>query len=79
MVLGVNGRGEKRFLGIDDGIRESAQSWREVLLGLKARGLTQAPLLVVGDGVLDGARGDSPADARRRGSTGDQPLSRAAA
>jgi len=31
----VNERGEKRFLAIEDGVRESTQSWREVLLKLK--------------------------------------------
>ncbi|MCA9501369.1 MAG: IS256 family transposase, partial [Nitrospira sp.] len=51
VVIGVNARGEKRFLAIEDGIRESTQSWREVLVGLKARGLT-APHLAVGDGAM---------------------------
>jgi putative transposase len=51
VVMGVDERGQKRFLAIEDGVRESAQSWREVLLGLKARGLT-GPLLAVGDGAL---------------------------
>ncbi len=51
VVMGVNERGQKRFLAIEDGVRESTQSWREVLLGLKARGLT-APQLAVGDGAL---------------------------
>jgi putative transposase len=49
---GVNARGQKRFLAIEEGVRESTQSWREVLLGLKARGLKQAPQLAVGDGAL---------------------------
>ena len=40
VVVGVNARGEKHFLAIEDGMHESTQSWREVLLGLKARGLT---------------------------------------
>lgn len=31
VVIGVNGRGEKHFLTIEDGMRESMQSWREVL------------------------------------------------
>lgn len=48
VVVGVNGRGEKRFLAIEDGVRESTQSWREVLLDLKARGLKQPPELAVG-------------------------------
>lgn len=51
VVIGVNERGEKRFLAIEDGVRESTQSWREVLLGLKARGMN-APKLAVGDGAM---------------------------
>lgn len=51
VVVGVNERGEKHFLAIEDGIRESTQSWREVLLGLKGRGLNR-PELAVGDGAL---------------------------
>lgn len=52
VVMGVNERGQKRFLAIEDGVRESTQSWREVLLGLKARGLEMSPELAVGDGAL---------------------------
>ena len=51
VIIGVNERGEKRFLAIEDGVRESSQSWREVLLGLKARGMN-APKLAVGDGAM---------------------------
>lgn len=51
VVIGVNERGEKQFLAIEDGVRESTQSWREVLLGLKARGMN-APKLAVGDGAM---------------------------
>lgn len=51
VVIGVNERGEKRFLAIEDGVRESTQSWREVLLDLKARGMN-APRLAVGDGAM---------------------------
>lgn len=51
VVVGVNERGEKHFLAIEDGIRESTQSWREVLLDVKSRGLN-APKLAVGDGAL---------------------------
>jgi transposase-like protein len=51
VVVGVNERGEKHFLAIEDGVRESTQSWREVLLGMKSRGL-QAPELAAGDGAL---------------------------
>ena len=51
VVIGVNERGEKRFLAIEDGVRESTQSWREVLLKLKARGMN-VPELAIGDGAM---------------------------
>jgi putative transposase len=51
VVVGVNDRGEKRFLAIEDGVRESTQSWREVLLTLKARGM-KGPQLAIGDGAM---------------------------
>ena len=51
VIIGVNERGEKHFLAIEDGIRESTQSWREVLLKLKSRGLNP-PQLAVGDGAM---------------------------
>jgi putative transposase len=52
VVIGANERGQKRFLAIEDGIRESTQSWREVLLDLKERGLKLPAKLAVGDGAL---------------------------
>ena len=51
VIIGVNERGEKHFLAIEDGIRESTQSWREVLLKLKSRGMN-SPDLAVGDGAM---------------------------
>ena len=51
VIIGVNERGEKRILAIEDGVRESTQSWREVLLSLKARGMNE-PKLAVGDGAM---------------------------
>ena len=51
VVVGVNERGEKRFLAIEDGVRESTQSWREVLLKLKSRGM-RSPELAIGDGAM---------------------------
>jgi len=51
VVVGVNERGEKHFLAIEDGVRESTQSWREVLLRLKSRGLN-TPELAIGDGAM---------------------------
>ena len=41
VVIGVNARGDKHFLAIEDGVRESTQSWREVLLGMQQRGFTR--------------------------------------
>ncbi len=51
VVVGVNSRGEKHFLAIEDGMRESTQSWREVLLALKDRGMNE-PKLAIGDGAM---------------------------
>ena len=51
VVMGVNERGEKHFLAIEDGVRESTQSWREVLLKLKSRGMNPAKL-AIGDGAM---------------------------
>ena len=52
VVIGVNARGDKHFLAIEDGVRESTQSWREVLLGMQQRGFTRPAKLAVGDGAL---------------------------
>ena len=51
VIVGVNARGQKQFLAIEDGVRESTQSWREVLLNLKSRGMN-APKLAIGDGAM---------------------------
>jgi transposase-like protein len=51
VIVGVNDRGEKHFLTIEDGVRESTQSWREVLLTLKSRGMNM-PKLAIGDGAM---------------------------
>ncbi len=50
-MIGVNERSEKHFLAIEDGVRESTQSWREVLLRLKSRGMN-VPQLAIGDGAM---------------------------
>ena len=52
VVLGATADGKKELLAIADGYRESAQSWKEVLLDLQARGLEVPPKLAVGDGAL---------------------------
>ena len=51
MIVGVNDRGEKHFLTIEDGMRESIQSWKDVLLDLRERGLS-SPKLAVGEGAM---------------------------
>jgi len=51
VIIGVTSRGDKEFLAIEDGYRESEQSWTEVLLSLKDRGF-RSPKLAVGDGAL---------------------------
>ena len=51
VVIGVTSQGKKQLLAIEDGVRESTQSWREVLLQLKARGM-KAPTVAIGDGAL---------------------------
>ena len=52
VIIGADQWGRKELLAIADGYRESAQSWRELLLDLKRRGLEVAPELAVGDGAL---------------------------
>jgi transposase-like protein len=51
-VIGADEWGRKEILGLTDGYRESTQSWRELLLDLKRRGLTRDADLAVGDGAL---------------------------
>jgi putative transposase len=52
VIIGATPEGRKELVGFQVGARESAQSWRELLVGLKARGLAMAPELAVGDGAL---------------------------
>lgn len=52
VVIGATADGRKELLALADGYRESEASWREVLLDLKARGLTVHPQLAIGDGAL---------------------------
>ncbi len=51
VVIGVREDGEKELLAVEDGYRESTDSWAAVLRDLKARGLNE-PRLVTGDGAL---------------------------
>ncbi len=52
VVMGATPDGKKELVGLQDGYRESEQSWKELLLDLKARGLKEVPKLAVGDGAL---------------------------
>jgi transposase-like protein len=52
VIIGATPEGKKELVGFTDGYRESTQSWRELLLDLKARGLALAPSLATGDGGM---------------------------
>jgi putative transposase len=52
VIIGATPEGKKELVGFTDGYRESTQSWRELLLDLKARGLAKMPSLAVGDGGM---------------------------
>jgi transposase-like protein len=52
VIMGATEDGRKELIALHDGERESEQSWLELLLDLKARGLTDAPKLATGDGAL---------------------------
>lgn len=52
VIIGANSEGKKELLGIADGYRESEESWKELLLDLKQRGLSIEPKLATGDGGL---------------------------
>jgi len=52
VLMGATKDGKKELIAMTDGHRESAQSWRELLLEVKRRGLAIDPKLAVGDGAL---------------------------
>jgi putative transposase len=52
VVIGCDAHGCKHFLAIDEGLRESKESWKALLLGLRDRGMTIPPRLAVGDGAM---------------------------
>ena len=51
VIVGVRADGTKELVAIEDGYRESTESWADVLRDLKRRGM-RAPVLAVGDGAL---------------------------
>jgi putative transposase len=52
VLMGATADGKKELIAISDGYRESEQSWKELLLDCKARGLEVEPSLAIGDGAL---------------------------
>jgi transposase-like protein len=52
VLIGCDTHGRKHFLAIEEGFRESAESWKSLLLSLQDRGLEIPPKLAVGDGAL---------------------------
>ena len=52
VLIGATREGTKELIAITDGYRESEQSWRELLLDVRDRGLTIDPDLAIGDGGL---------------------------
>ncbi len=52
VLIGADETGKKRLLAVQEGYRESEQSWREILMDLKHRGVAVSPKLAVADGAL---------------------------
>jgi putative transposase len=52
VLMGATSDGKKELVAVADGYRESEQSWRELLLDVKSRGLVIDPKLATGDGAL---------------------------
>jgi transposase-like protein len=52
VLMGATAEGKKELIAITDGYRESQQSWKELLLQVKDRGLVVDPKLAIGDGAL---------------------------
>ena len=52
VLMGATADGTKELIAVQDGYRESEQSWSAMLLSLKQRGLTVEPKLVTADGAL---------------------------
>jgi putative transposase len=52
VLMGATADGKKELIAVQDGQRESEQSWKELLLDAQARGLTIEPKLAIGDGAL---------------------------
>jgi len=52
VIMGATPEGKKELIGFQVGLRESAQSWHELLADIKGRGLSVPPEIAVGDGAM---------------------------
>ncbi len=52
VLIGANEKGEKEFLAMEEGTRESLLSWKSLLLNIQSRGVKESPLLAIGDGGM---------------------------
>ena len=52
VVIGVNEQGQKELLALEDGFRESKESWLDLIDNLKKLGLKEGPQVASGDGAL---------------------------
>jgi transposase-like protein len=52
VIIGATPEGKKELVGLTDGVRETARSWKELLLDLNRRGLSMGPELAIADGAL---------------------------
>lgn len=52
VIIAAREDGTKELIAVEDGFRESKESWKSVLRDLKRRGLVFAPKLATGDGAL---------------------------
>ena len=52
VIIGAKEDGTKELIAVEDGFRETKESWRSIIRDLKRRGLTTGPELAIGDGAL---------------------------
>jgi len=52
VIIGATEEGRKEVVALEDGYRESEQSWREILIDQQSRGLREWPKVAIGDGAM---------------------------
>ena len=52
VIIGATPEGNKELVGLTDGVRENAQSWKGLLIDLKRRGLVIGPELAIAKPAL---------------------------